>query len=146
MDSIDEKLIRELAANADSSASELSSAVNLSVPAINKRIARLKTEGVIRKLTVLTDPKAVGKPVSAFIMVKIADFSKSQEFLDAITVQPDVLECYAVSGEYDYMLKVCAPDIDGLETVLLKIKEIGGVTSHTMMCLREYKYEAAVLP
>lgn len=146
MDKTDEKILRLLAENADASASDLSQEINLSVPAINKRIARLKEEKVIRKTTLITDPKAVGKSVAAFILVKIASFEQSQQFPDTVRTEADALECYAVSGEYDYLLKICAADIDDLETKLLKIKAAGGVTSHTMMCLREYKFEAAMLP
>jgi len=146
MDKTDEKLLACLAENADVTAAELSAKINLSVPAINKRISKLKTDGTIRKTTVITDAKAVGKAVSAFILVKFTDFAKSQTFPETVAKDSDVLECCAVSGEYDYLLKICAKDIDDLETKLLKIKESGGATSHTMMCLREYKFEAAMLP
>lgn len=146
MDEIDVKIIKALAADADKSASELSATVNLSVPAINKRIAKLKADGTIKKTTIMTDGKLTGKPVTAFVLITVESFEKSEAFIEELKEKQDVLEFYAVSGEYDYILKLCAKDVDDLETKLLRIKSAGGAKSLTMMCLREYKAEAALLP
>ena len=146
MDETDVKIIKALAADADRSASELSAVVNLSVPAINKRISKLKADGTIRKTTIMTDGKLTGKPVTAFVLITVGNFEKSEEFIDELRKKQDILEFYAVSGEYDYILKLCAKDVDDLETKLLRIKSAGGAKSLTMMCLREYKSEAALLP
>lgn len=146
MDETDVKIIKALAADADRSASELSAVVNLSVPAINKRISKLKADGTIRKTTIMTDGKLTGKPVTAFVLITVENFEKSEEFIEELREKQDILEFYAVSGEYDYILKLCAKDVDDLETKLLRIKSAGGAKSLTMMCLREYKSEAALLP
>lgn len=146
MDETDVKIIKALAADADRSASELSAVVNLSVPAINKRISKLKADGTIRKTTIMTDGKLTGKPVTAFVLITVGNFEKSEEFIEELREKQDILEFYAVSGEYDYILKLCAKDVDDLETKLLRIKSAGGAKSLTMMCLREYKSEAALLP
>ena len=146
MDETDVRIIKALAADADKSASELSAVVNLSVPAINKRISKLKADGTIRKTTIMTDGKLTGKPVTAFVLITVENFEKSEEFIEELREKQDILEFYAVSGEYDYILKLCAKDVDDLETKLLRIKSAGGAKSLTMMCLREYKSEAALLP
>ena len=75
LDEIDVTLLRTLAENADVTATELMRSANLSIPAINKRIARLKSGGMIRKVTVLTDAKKVGKPIVAFVLVVLDRFS-----------------------------------------------------------------------
>lgn len=69
MDKTDIALLQILSKNASVTATELTSKVNLSVPAINKRISKLKATGIIRRATILTDPKQVGKPITAFVLV-----------------------------------------------------------------------------
>jgi len=146
MDEIDRILIHALARNADVTATELMKSVNLSIPAINKRIARLKAAGMIRKVTVLTDPKKMGKTVMAFVLVVLDRFSYMAAILDLVESDPDVLECYAVTGEYDYLIKICASDIEMLEEKLLALKNKGVSKSHTLLTLCEHKYSPTVLP
>ncbi|MBQ6315783.1 MAG: Lrp/AsnC family transcriptional regulator [Mogibacterium sp.] len=146
MDNIDIKLIRHLAEDASQTASSLVSKLNLSVPAINKRIAKLREEGIIRKETILTDSRKVGKSVTAYLLIVLEHFDTSDELLKIVEADPDILECYAISGEYDYILKVCAESIDALEDKLLVMKKKGIAKSNTMFTLREYKFEPTALP
>ena len=92
MDKTDEKLLHLLAKDADIPASALVSQLNLSVPAINKRIARLKASGVIRQSTILTDPREVGKPIQAYVLVVMDRFSNAGSLLQYVEADPDVLE------------------------------------------------------
>lgn len=146
MDKIDAKLMRLLAEDADVTTSSLVSKLNLSVPAINKRIARLKANGIVKKTTILTDARKIGKDVMAFVMIVLENFNCSDGFLKFAEEDPDILECYAIAGEYDYIIKICATDIDALEDKLLKMKKNGIAKSSTMFALREYKFEPAMLP
>lgn len=147
MDRTDEKLLRILAKDADISASALVSQLNLSIPAINKRISKLKATGVIRQTTILTEPKTVGKPVVAYVLVVMDQFAKAQSLFDYADGDPDVLECYAVTGEYDFILKLCAADVAALEDKLLELKKSRGICkSHTMLALQEHKFTPAALP
>ena len=64
-----------------------------------------------------------------------------------VNEHPDVLECYAVTGDYDYLIKMCAESIEALEEKLLYLKKQKGVVkSHTMFSLMEHKMSATVLP
>jgi len=147
MDQTDKKLLRLLARDADISASALVTELNLSIPAINKRIARLKASGIIRRATVLTDPVKVGKQVLAYVMVVLDRFSDADALSDYVRNDPDVLECYAVTGEYDFILKLCAADIASLEDKLLELKKRRGIAkSHTLLALQEHKLAPAALP
>jgi len=147
MDTIDAKLLHLLAEQADSTATALSPQVNLSVPAVNKRIARLKSSGLIQRFTILTDSKQVGKPVMAYILLTLDQFVQEPTLMDYIRTDPDVLECYAVTGEYDYILKVCAAGTEALEDKLIRLKQCRGVSkSHTMLALLEHKFEPIPLP
>ena len=147
MDKTDEKLLALLAQDSDISASALVSQLNLSIPAINKRISKLKSSGVIRRATILTEPKTVGKPVLAYVLVVMDRFSNSQALFDYAAADPDVLECYAVTGEYDFILKLCAADVAALEDKLLELKRSRGIAkSHTMLALQEHKFAPTALP
>ena len=147
MDQTDEKRLGMLAENGDLSAREMVSRLNLSVPAINKRILKLKSSGVIRRTTVLTDPQAVGNPILAYVMVVMDRFSGVQALLEYAKTDRDVLECYAVTGEYDFLLKLCAADVAALEEKLLELKKSRGIAkSHTMLALQEHKFAPVVLP
>ncbi len=146
MDKADALILRQLKKDAGTAGSRLSEMVNLSVPAVNKRISKMKTEGVIRKATVITDGKAIGKPVLVFVLVTVNELIDSNPEYQAMLEDEDVLECYAVSGDYDYILKIAAQDIDDFEGKLLRLRKNGVMKSQTLMCLREYKFEAAALP
>ena len=146
MDTIDVKLLQLFAQEADATTSSLVPRLNLSVPAINKRIARLKAGRVIERVTILTDPQKVGKPVTAFVLIVLDHFKQSEKLLETAAADPDILECYAVTGEYDYLLKICARDIDALEDKLLKLKEKGIAKSQTMFALRKHKFAPTALP
>lgn len=147
MDEIDAKLLRILSENADATATEMMAQVNLSIPAINKRISKLRQSGVIRQYTILVDPDKVGKPIHAFILVVLQQPSGADKLTEYIKSDPDILECYAVTGEYDYIIKVCARDVEQLEQKLILLKQQKGVAkSYTMLSLMEHKYRACILP
>ncbi len=147
MDEIDAKILEILSVHADATATEISEQVNLSVPAINKRIRKLRQEGVICRFTVQTDGKRVGKPILAFVLVVVRPGTGVDALLNYVAQDADILECFAVTGEYDYLLKVCAADVQALEEKLLRMKRQEGVVkSHTMLSLLEYKSCPTVLP
>jgi len=147
MDEIDGKILRILSENADTTATEMMAKVNLSIPAINKRISKLRQSGLIRQFTILVDPDKVGKPIQAFILVVLHQPSSAAKLTEYIKSDPDILECYAVTGEYDYIIKVCARDVGQLEEKLNLLKQQKGVAkSYTMLSLMEHKYRACILP
>ena len=147
MDDTDRKLIRILSENANATATEMMAQVNLSIPAINKRVQKLRQNGVIRQFTVLLDPEKIGRPIQAFIMVVLQQSSQVERFLEYIHSDSDILECYVVTGEYDYLLKVCASDMKVLEEKLSTLKHHSGVLkSHTILSLMEHKHKISTLP
>lgn len=147
MDATDKKILEILAQDAYATAIRIGAEVNLSVPAVNKRIAKLRERGVIRSFTVLTDPKLVGKPIVAYVLLVIQYGASVNSVLNYVNQDPDVLECQAVTGEYDYIIKICAASVEEFEEKLLHLKKQKGVLkSHTMLCLQEHKYKPTVLP
>lgn len=147
MDSIDAKILKLLSGNADMTATDIGENVNLSVPAVNKRIQKLKKDGMIRRYTVLTNGKNVGKPIMAFVLLVVQAGRQGEPFLDYVKNDDDILECFSVTGEYDYLIKVCAADMESLKNKLSQIKLHNGVVkSHTMISLLEQKFSPTVLP
>lgn len=147
MDSIDAKILKLLSKNADMTATDIGENVNLSVPAVNKRIQKLKKDGMIRRYTVLTNGKNVGKPIMAFVLLVVQAGRQGEPFLDYVKNDDDILECFSVTGEYDYLIKVCAADMESLKNKLSQIKLHNGVVkSHTMISLLEQKFSPTILP
>ena len=136
-----------LSRNADVTSSDISQKVNLSVPAVNKRIQKLKKDGMIRRYTVLTNGKNIGKPIMAFVLLVVQASRQGEPFLEYVKSDNDILECFSVTGEYDYLIKVCASDMEALKNKLSQIKLHNGVVkSHTMISLLEQKFSPTILP
>lgn len=147
MDAIDKKLLEILMQDARCSATDIAKKVNLSIPAVNKRIAKLRESGVISKFTVQIDPKKIDKSVQAFIMLVVDQYSKVNELFAFIDKSQNIVGCYAITGEYDYLLNLYAKDIEELESVLLELKEKKCVSkSHTVFVLMEHKHTTGPLP
>ena len=146
MDEIDSKILRILSEGADTSATRIGSAVGLSIPAVNKRIQKLRKDGILRRFTVLTDGPAVGKPLLTYVLVLLNVNTPEEALLSYIQADPDILECAAVTGDYDYLLKICAADVQALEAKLLYLRNKGVVKSQTMLALEHLKCQPTVLP
>ena len=147
MDNIDIELLEILSDNSRVTAADISKKVNLSIPAINKRISKLQRTGLISKFTALVDPALAGKPIMTFILINLQNFSAADSLMEYVSDDPDVLECYSVTGEYDYILKVCAQDVKALEKKLKVLKQHKGVVkTHTLFSLMECKFRPTILP
>ena len=106
----------------------------------------MRQTGVIRRFTVVADRESLGKPIMAYVLIVVGSV-ENEKLLQYIGQDPDILECSAVTGEYDYLIKICAKDVQTLEDKLLCLKKQKGVVkSHTMLCLMEHKFDPTVLP
>ena len=147
MDQIDTKLLKMLSQNADTTATMLAHAVHMSVPAVNKRIARLRESGIIRNYTLRLDQEKIGKPVVGFALLVLNQQKNLDKLLAYVNTEPDIVEFHAITGEYDYIVKIYAKDIQDFENKLLRLKRQEGVTkSNTIFSLLEYKALPGPLP
>ena len=147
MDQTDAKILKILSENANTTATEIGDTVGLSVPAVNKRILKLQKDGTIKNFTIVTSAKKVNQPITAFILLVMRYSEAIGTLLEYMEQDGDILECYAVTGEYDYLIKICAEDVESLEEKLLKLKKHKGVVkSNTMFSLMEHKFKATMLP
>lgn len=114
LDAIDLKILAELQANARISIASLAKRVSLTPTPCARRVQQLEEAGVIRSYVALLDQAALGLPVNAFVEVRLVREGKVEvaEFESAVHRCPEVMECWAMSGGYDYLLRVVAADLD----------------------------------
>lgn len=148
-DRYDRILLQTLQSKGRASNVELSEQVNLSPPQCYRRVQRLEQEGVIRGYSAQVDAAALGLGVTAFVNLNIAreQFKQVRELEKAIRQFPEILECYTISGDFDYLLKVVATDLKSLSSFLTdRLMQVPGVAGvRSMVCLEEIK-PASPLP
>jgi Lrp/AsnC family leucine-responsive transcriptional regulator len=148
-DRYDRILLQTLQHKGRASNVELSEQVNLSPPQCYRRVQRLEQEGVIRGYSAQVDAAALGLGVTAFVNLNIAreQFKQVRELEKAIRQFPEILECYTISGDFDYLLKVVATDLKSLSSFLTdRLMQVPGVAGvRSMVCLEEIK-PASPLP
>lgn len=119
VDATDRAILDALQADGRMSNVQLAERVHLSESACLRRVRQLEQSGVIARYTMLVDPVAVGIPGNVFAEITLA--SQKQEDLDrferAVREVPEVMECYLVTGEYDYLLRVVARDTVDYERI-----------------------------
>jgi Lrp/AsnC family transcriptional regulator, leucine-responsive regulatory protein len=148
LDAIDRKILARLQDDARVANVELSEAVGLSPAPCLRRVRALEESGVIRKHVTLLDPAAVGLPVSVFVNVSLErQIEKAlQRFESAILTRPEVMECYLMTGDADYLLRVVCADLAAYERFLLDhLTQIPGVASiRSSFALKQVKYSTAL--
>ena len=135
MDAIDIRLLKLLQNNAEMTIQSLSKEVHLSTTPCWKRINQLKKLGYISKTVSLIDRKKIGLKVTTMVFVTVNTHDPEKLRLFARTIQelPEVIECFRMSGEIDYILKVVVNDIDSYDSFykrLIEKVQFLKVTSH----------------
>ena len=122
LDRIDIALLEHLQEDAKQTNKQLSLKLNLSVTAIYERIKKLERAGIIRKYVALVDRAKVDLGFTVFCHIKLVQHvhKSVMEFEREIVELSEVLECYHVSGEYDYLLKVLVKDMDHFRNFMVK--------------------------
>lgn len=149
LDRIDIKILNELQQNASLTNVELASRVNLSPSPCLARVRTLEKLGVIDRRIAVLDPAVLGIGVTAFIQVKLE--KQVQLSLDSFTRSIDrlgeVMECYLMTGDSDYLLRVMVSDIEALEDLIVnKLSRIQGVSSiRSSLALKRISHKT-VLP
>ena len=147
MDAIDIKILNCLKTNSRQNASAISEQINLSVSAVIERIRKMESNGIIKQYTVVLNSAQTGNDMSAFISVSIEHPKYHQNFMDKVTGMPNIRECYHITGEFDYLLKLEAGSTAQLELVLNSVKSIDGVSqTHTLVVLSTVKNEISGMP
>ena len=123
LDSIDVAILRELQSDCSRSVQEIGERVGLSQSPCWRRIRRLEELGVLGRRVALVAPEKVGLGVTVFVTVRTNQHS--QEWLDAVAraieTIPEIVECYRMSGDVDYLLKILAADIPDYDRIYKKL-------------------------
>ncbi|MBK8698795.1 MAG: Lrp/AsnC family transcriptional regulator [Saprospiraceae bacterium] len=139
IDDTDRLILKLLQQNARFTSKELSAHLNLSLSPIYERIKRLEKDGLIRQYVTLLDKDLLGFSLIAYCHVSLKEHAKPllKKFEEDVLYFPEVLECYHVTGNFDYMLKVLVTDMkiyqDFIVNKLATLENIGHVQSLFVM-------------
>ncbi|MGI4813362.1 MAG: Lrp/AsnC family transcriptional regulator [Janthinobacterium lividum] len=132
LDHFDLELLNVLQHSGRATHQQLGERIPLSPSQIGRRLQRLEAQGVIDGYQVVLRPEALGLGVIAFTMLKLKHHGDSviETFQKQIDSLSEVLECHAVVGDADYLLRIVAPDLNALSTfVMKKLMQVPGVDS-----------------
>ena len=144
LDRLDLSILRHLQEDASISIQDLGTKVGLSATPCWRRMKRLQNEGFIRKQVALLDAQLLELEVNVFVHVKLTAHSDEvlKMFEESVATIPEVVECYSVTGETDFLLRIVVADVATYETLLYKklirLREVG--TLNSMFALRQVKY------
>jgi Lrp/AsnC family transcriptional regulator, leucine-responsive regulatory protein len=122
------EILRHLTAQPGLAIRELARRVDMSAPAVNERVLRLRETGVIRREWLEVDPQALGLGVTAYVRVRPMPGGLAK-IIKLAQSTPEVVECHRVTGEDCLMMKVLAPDVQQLEGLLDRFLMHGNTTS-----------------
>lgn len=148
LDVLDRRILASLQADGRITNQELSEKVGLSPSPCLRRMRHLESTGVITRYVALVDPERVGLGVTAFVRVRLdqQDDQHLTIFEDAVSAFPEVMECYLMTGDADYQLRVLVEDMRAFEDFLRrKLTRISGVSQlTTSFALRPVVYRTAL--
>ncbi|MCB1906653.1 MAG: Lrp/AsnC family transcriptional regulator [Rhodocyclaceae bacterium] len=148
LDATDRRLLGRLQTDARVTNVALAECAHLSPAPCLRRVRDLETSGVIRGYVTLLDPEALGLDVSMFIQVSLEKQvgSALRIFEEAIEGYPEVMECYLMTGDSDYLLRVVAPDLKSLQSFIVdrlaRIPHVSNIRSS--ITLKQVKYKTAL--
>ena len=123
LDQVDMQILRTLQENARLTVKELASKVSLSSTPVFERLKRLEGSGYIRKYMAVLDAEKLNRGFVVFCSVKLRRMNRdiAAEFARIVQDIPEVTECYNISGSFDYLLKIHAPDMKHYQEFILNV-------------------------
>jgi Lrp/AsnC family leucine-responsive transcriptional regulator len=132
LDRAEQSILTQLQTDGRKSNAELAEAAGLSESPCYRRVRALEDSGVIQRYRAQLDQRALGLQVTAFVLVNLdkRDDKQQKAFLHAIDVEPHIVECHAMSGSHDFLVKVVARNMDHFsELAMERILKFPGVTN-----------------
>ena len=151
LDSKDLSILSLLQQNARMTVKEIADTIHLSTTPVHERIKRMEANGVIKQYATLVDHTQVKKSLIAICYVSLKEHNKTAgtKFVKAILQMPDVVECYTISGEFDFMLKVMCEDMNAYHDFhvnkLSNIDNMGHVQSIFVMGIIKQTHQLVYL-
>ena len=148
IDSIDKQILSILQQDAQITNVELARKIGISPPAMLERVKRLEKNGIIKRYVAIVDPSKVSKGIFALVSVSLSahQLSSIDQFTRQIKKLDEVLECYHVACEEDFILKIAVSSIEEYEKFILsKLTKINGVSKvNTKFVLSTVKYNTKI--
>jgi Lrp/AsnC family transcriptional regulator, leucine-responsive regulatory protein len=148
LDSTDLRILTELQQDSSLTNIELARRVHLSPSPCLTRVKALEASGVIGRYVALVNPKQLGLNLSVFISISLKEQSKSAlaEFEERIAEHDEVMECYLMTGDSDYLIRVAVADITALEKFILEqLTPIPGIEKiRSSFALKQVRYKTAL--
>lgn len=147
MDKLDLQIITELKKNARQTASDISKTIHLSVSTVIERIRKMEKNGLIESYTVITNDTAIGNDITVLMEISMEHPRFNGDFIEKVHSHPNIIACYYLTGEYDFLLKICCRSSDHLEQIHNSIKDCPGVRlTRTHYVLRTVKNSFSSIP
>lgn len=150
LDAIDWKLLEILQQNGKLTTKEIAKKVNLSSTPVYERIKRMERLGIIKNYIAIVDAEKIGMSLTVFCNVTLKEHTKEigNRFVKEITSLRQVTECYNISGDYDFMLKIIVKDMRQYQDFVINdlgsIKNIGSAQSTFVMGVIKQSYSVPV--
>jgi DNA-binding Lrp family transcriptional regulator len=152
LDPLDRRILTELQRDASLSNADLAERVGSTGPSCWRRIRQMEDGGILRDTVRLADAVALGYGVTVFCEVRMRDYAIEciERFQDFVERSERIMECYSMSGEWDYLMRVVALDVSDYEGFLmhelLKHPSVGGASSHFALKVAKYQTRIPVPP
>lgn len=148
LDAVDRKILEALQADASISNAALAEQVGTSTASCWRRVKALEEGGLLKATVRLVDAVKVGRGVNVMCQVRMKSHAPDDRtaFEDYLRTRPDVMEAHTMSGEWDYLLRVVARDVDGYEKFLMRdlLNHPNVATAASHFALNQVKYTTAL--
>jgi len=144
MDAIDKRIVEILQRDASLSHADLGERVGASAASCWRRIKALEAAGILTTTVRLVDPERIGLAVNVFCNIRVRNHAQEvrKPFEDFLKARPEVIECYSMSGEWDYMLRIAVADVADYEKFLMRTllehPAVGSASSHFALSTTKY--------
>ena len=146
LDDIDRILVRELVADGRATLSELATSTGLSVSAVQSRVRRLESRGVVAGYSARINPEAVGHLLSAFVAITPLDPSQPDDAPARLEHIGEIESCHSVAGEESYILLVRVESARVLEDLLQRIRTAANVQTRSTIILNTFYADRQYIP
>lgn len=131
LDAKDFEILKLLQENAKLTIREIAAKIHLSPTPTHERIKRIEQHGIIKRYAALLDNRKINKSIMVILQISLSEHNKraAKEFIDKILQFDEVIECYNISGDFDFMLKIVAASMESYHAFSMnKLSEIAGIS------------------
>lgn len=137
-DAVDQRIVAEVSRDGRATLADLSAATGLSVSAVQARLKRLETRGVITGYRAIVDPELVGRPLAAFIEITPLDPAQPDNAPDLLEHLDAIEACHSIAGDASYMLFARVASPRALEDLVRDIRQSANVRTRTTVVLQSF--------